>query len=71
MRGRMGEGVGGEIKGGMGGTRRRIREGWEEAGKKAWRKHKERWEESKRTWGRETERRDGRRDGQVDEHKSG
>ena len=56
MRGRMGEGVGGERNGGMGGTRRRIREGWEDDGKKAWRKHKERREESKRTWGRKTER---------------
>ena len=71
MRGRMGEGVGGERNGGMGGTRRRIREGWEDDGKKAWRKHKERREESKRTWGRKTERRGGRRGGRLGEHKSG
>ena len=46
-----GEGVGGGMKGAMGGTRRRTREGWEEDGKKAWRKREERWEESERTWG--------------------
>ena len=71
MRGRVGEGGGGGTKGAMGGTRGRIREGWEEDGKKAWRKREERWEESERTWGKKAEsrgeRRDGRKDGRVDE----